>query len=550
VRRALAQLARLDPTRLDLTLPRPWVCALLVAVFLGFGVLVGRVSSSPEPELSASAHPQLRLILPRASEDSAGQTSPPGVTSTPTPSAGSSEATETPSEAGGESGTSGGGSSTAQGTAKSPSAGGQGSGSGKGDGGKTGSGDGKDEGRGTSGGKAGGGGDTGAGGSEGDGASGALPPVKHVFVITLSDQPYASVFGPSSSAPYLAKTLERRGELLVRYYAVAHDELANEIALVSGQGPTPQTEVNCPTYADIATATPGADGQVLGQGCVYPASTATLAGQLSAKHLTWKAYVEGASSGSGAAAGGSPVGGGCTHPTLGSADPTVDQALPAAQSTPGPAAERVPTAYEAAAGTAYATFHNPFLYFHSVIDGAACAADDVGIGQLTRDLASAHGAPSLSYIVPSLCDDGNPNPCAPGSPAGLAPAEAFLRRVVPRILASKSYRHGGLLVITVDQAPSSGIYADSSSCCGQPAFPALPPPPTLPGGGSARPTGGGQVGALLLSPYVKPGTTSEETFNHFSLLRTIEDLFGLGHLGYAALGKVEAFGASVFNAGG
>jgi phosphatidylinositol-3-phosphatase len=532
-------LARLDPTRLDLTLPRPWVCVLLVAVFLGFGVLVGRVSSSPESTLSASARPQLRLILPQGSDAAATQTSPPAVTSTPTPAAGSSAAAETPAQASGESAASGEGSHGKQSTGTAGGTGGKGSGADAGGKGAGGSGGGK-----------GGAGDKGAGSAEESGGSGQLPPVKHVFVIMLADQPYASVFGPSSSAPYLAKTLEQRGELLVRYYAVAHDELANEIALVSGQGPTPQTEINCPTYADVAPATPGADGQVLGAGCVYPSSTETLAGQLSAKHLTWKAYVEGTSAGSDSAAGGSQVGGGCTHPTLGSADPTVNQTLPAAQTTAEPAADQPPTAYEAAAGTAYATFRNPFLYFHGVIDSSACASEDVGIGQLTSDLASAHGAPSLSYIVPSLCDDGNPTPCAPGRPAGLAPTEAFLRRVVPPILASKSYKHGGLLVITVDQAPSSGIYADSSSCCGQPAFPALPPPPMLPGGATARPTGGGQVGALLLSPYVKPGTTSEETFNHFSLLRTIEDLFGLGHLGYAALPKVEAFGASVFNAGG
>jgi hypothetical protein len=385
----------------------------------------------------------------------------------------------------------------------------------------------------------------------GSGGSSKLPPIKHVFVIMLADQPFASVFGPASSAPYLAKTLERRGELLVRYYAVAHDELANEIALVSGQGPTPQTEVNCPTYADIAPATAGADGQVLGTGCVYPASTETVAGQLSAKHLTWRVYQEGAGAGSGASADASAVGGGCVVPPLGSADPTIDQTLPTAPSASGvAAADQAPTAYEAAAGAPYATFRNPFLYFHSVTDSSACAQQNVGLGRLASDLSSAHGVPSLSYIVPSLCDDGSPTPCAPGRPAGLAPAEALLRKVVPRILASKSYKHGGMLVITVDQAPASGPFADSSSCCGQPSFPALPPPPALPGGGTARAAGGGQVGALLLSPYVKAGTTSQESFNHFSLLRTIEDLFGLGHLGYAALPKVEAFGPSVFNATG
>jgi hypothetical protein len=534
VKRGFAKLAQFDPTRLDLTLPRPWVCVLLVAAFLGFGVLVGRLSSNPEPVLTASAHPQLRLILPQASEDSAGQTSPPGVVSTPTPAAGSTEAAATPVEAGGEAGAGSGDSHDATGTTTTQGTGNHGSGSGQGGSGNAGGGgSGRKEGK---------------RGSEEATSSGKLPPVKHVFVIMLADQPYAAVFGPSG-APYLAKTLERHGELLVRYYAVAHDELANAVALISGQGPTPQTEVNCPTYADLASATSAADEQVLGQGCVYPAATETIAGQLSAKHLTWRAYVEGAGAGAASAAEAAQVGAACTHPTLGSADPTIDQTPPPVQST-GSVGDGTPVAYEALAGSAYATFRNPFLYFHSVIDSSACATDDVGIGQLASDLSSAHGAPSLSYIVPSLCDDGNPTPCAPGRPAGLAPAEGFLRKVVPQILASKSYKHGGLLVITVDQAPASGVDADSSSCCGQPAFPALPPPPALPGGGTARPTGGGQVGALLLSPYVKAGTTSQETFNHFSLLRTIEDLFGLGHLGYAALPKVEAFGASVFNAGG
>jgi phosphatidylinositol-3-phosphatase len=543
VRSAFSRLLSLDPGSPDLTLPRPWVCALLVVTFLGFGVFLGRASSSSPNTLSAAVPRQLRLVLPPASGASPAQPSgPPAVGSTPTPSAGPPEESSgsQPSQAEGGSSASTG---HAQGGRANGSASGSGGGrSGSGTGGK-GEGGGAGRGGGSGGGGSGGGGSSGGGGGSGGGGTDGgskLPPVKHVFVITLADQPYASVFGPSSSAPYLAKTLERRGELLVRYYAVAHDELANEIAMVSGQGPTSQTEVNCPTYADIAPATDGADGQVLGQGCVYPHSTRTLGGQLSAKHLTWRAYVEGVSGASGA----------CTHPALGSADPTIDPTLPAVTQTAGPAGDQAPTAYQAVAGSAYATFRNPFLYFHSVIDGAACAANDVSLGRLASDLSKARSTPSLSYIVPSLCDDGSPVPCAPGHPAGLPPAEGFLRRVVPRILASKAYRHGGLLVITVDQAPSSGIYADSSSCCEEPHFPALPPPATLPGGGSLPPAGGGQVGALLLSPYVKAGTTNQETFNHFSLLRTIEDLFGLGHLGYAALPKLEAFGASVFNAPG
>ena len=120
-------------------------------------------------------------------------------------------------------------------------------------------------------------------------------------MIVLSDQPYASAFGPSLAAPYLSQTLEHKGELLVRYYAVAHEQLANEIALISGQGPTVETAANCPNYGDIVPATVGADEQVTGQGCVYPSSTETLPGQLTAKHLTWRAYIEGMDEGAGRA---------------------------------------------------------------------------------------------------------------------------------------------------------------------------------------------------------------------------------------------------------
>jgi hypothetical protein len=541
VRSARKVLAQLDPTRLNLALPRPWVCVLLVLAFVGFGVVVGRVERNPEGTLSASAAPRLRLVLPPAANVSTQESSPPPTSSTPTPSA--SESSESPSEGSGES-TSGGGSGGSSQDA-SEGAGAKGSsGSGKGSGG---SGKGS-SGKGSSGGGSGGGREKHSGGGSGQGSSGGgggsskLPPVKHVFLIMLADQPYAAVFGPSSTAPYLAGTLEHRGELLVRYYAVAHDELANGIALLSGQGPTPQTEVNCPTYAPIAPTTVGAEEQVSGQGCIYPSSTKTLIGQLTAKHLTWKAYVEGMDAGH----GNGPAT--CLHPAVGAADATLDPTPPVASTTGVPAIDQVPPAYEALSGAAYATFRNPFVYFESVIDAPACADDDVSLGELAGDLANPARTPALSYIVPSLCDDGSPIPCAAGSPSGLAPADTFLHKVVPEILASKAYKHGGLLVITVDQAPSTGVDADSSSCCGQPTFPALPPPPALPGGGVARPTGGGQVGALLLSPYVQGGTTNQETFNHFSLLRTIEDLFGLGHLGYAAASTATSFEAPVFSA--
>jgi hypothetical protein len=474
-------------------LPSSRMWAVLVLMFLGFGVLLGGVAGSPiQSTLAASSGRRVKLILPPAvSEVAAGSTAtisphstsePPSSPAEPTPAEGpSSNPTSAPVK-------SGAGSS-------SPS-------------GSTG---GKNE----AGGKGGGGGKSSTPAPSGSGSK--LPAVKHVFVIMLSDQPYASVFGPSSPAPYLSHTLERRGELLVRYYAVAHQQLADGIALLSGQGPTPETAANCPVYGDVVPATAGADEQIVGRGCVYPSSTRTLPGQLTAKHLTWRAYLQGMDE-PGASAGA------CAHPAPGQPDPSSTQTPP---SQP------------------YATSRNPFVYFHALIDSPVCAADDIGLDRLAADLASPKSTPSFSYIVPDSCHDGSSTPCAGGAPAGLGAAESFLKQVVPEITGSKAYKQNGLLAITVDEAPSSGEFADSSSCCGQPQFLNLPASTT-----GLGPEGGGQVGALLLSPFIKSAGVSQEPYSHFSLLRTIEDLFGLTHLGYAGLSKVSSFEPAIFSSTG
>ena len=76
-----------------------------------------------------------------------------------------------------------------------------------------------------------------------------------------------------------------------------------------------------------------------------------------------------------------------------------------------------------------------------------------------------------------------------------------------------------------------------------PRYPNLSPP--APGAPTGH--GGGTVGALLLSPFITHPSTSQEPYNHYSLLRTIEDAFGLGHLGYAALASVKPFEPSLFS---
>jgi len=69
-------------------------------------------------------------------------------------------------------------------------------------------------------------------------------------------------------------------------------------------------------------------------------------------------------------------------------------------------------------------------------------------------------------------------------------------------------------------------------------------------------TGGGDTGDVLISPYIKPGTVSTRYYNHYSTLRTLEDLFNVakaspgldsqGHIGYAAQPGLAPFGSDVF----
>ena len=58
--------------------------------------------------------------------------------------------------------------------------------------------------------------------------------------------------------------------------------------------------------------------------------------------------------------------------------------------------------------------------------------------------------------------------------------------------------------------------------------------------------GGGRTGTVLLSRYIKKGTVNDQPYNHYDYLHTMEDIFGLTYLGYAARPEVRSFGADVF----
>jgi hypothetical protein len=112
---------------------------------------------------------------------------------------------------------------------------------------------------------------------------------------------------------------------------------------------------------------------------------------------------------------------------------------------------------------------------------------------------------------------------------------------VPRITGSAAFKRDGLLLVTFDEAEAEGGTADASACCNQAQFPNTPN-----NGGPTPGRGGGRVGAVALSPFIKPGTVTSHPYNHFSTLKTVEGLFGLPLLGYAGSPDPGSFGKDVF----
>jgi hypothetical protein len=153
---------------------------------------------------------------------------------------------------------------------------------------------------------------------------------------------------------------------------------------------------------------------------------------------------------------------------------------------------------------------NPFLRFASITGAAECGSSVAELDRIAPDAADTDSAPAFSYILPGPAHDGS---------TALADADVWLQATLPAILDSKAYNDGGLVVVTFDAGAPTDVEA-----------------------------GGGRVGALLLSPYVTAGATIGAPHDPFSLLASIERLFGLDPLGYAKDTTLQPFGAKVYGA--
>jgi hypothetical protein len=162
-----------------------------------------------------------------------------------------------------------------------------------------------------------------------------------------------------------------------------------------------------------------------------------------------------------------------------------------AQSMPSPCAQ--------GSSGPYLPRHNPAVYYTDL--GASCAADDVNIGTPTAgDLHDdiANGTlPTFGTITPDVNNDQHNGT--------ESQADAYLASWIPQIVAGPDYRSGRLaIVIVYDEGAGSGTNSPST------------------------------VAAIVLSPFVVPGTVSAAPFTHYSLLAAAEDIAGVPRLGNAA----------------
>jgi hypothetical protein len=413
--------------------------------------------------------------------------------------------------------------------------------------------------------------------------------------------------GSPASMQYLAKTLPSQGALLTNYFGVAHPSNANYTALLSGQPPSfgffsptacPKTGIpslgitfctgtllDCLYYTSFNLKRTTDTGVGVGQGCVYPFSIPDIGTQMrsATPALTVKAYQE-------------DMPGPCTHPPIGGYDEAGATSDPAYETGSNPFlnfANWIDNPAQCAANDVPLNRNT----FQPLVSDLGSVATTPNLSWIGLNLCDAGHDDCPSYYADrsnsSFFD--NATVCAGAQPASEycdAQSSWFLSQLIPKIMASPAYKQNGLIAIVWDEANfyTSSPYVDSRACCNESRQPGATGLPGISGQVhvplygtiNVRPgtnrlllgtqdtaagvlaslellfqhpsealsmqPGGGDSGAILLSPFIKPGTVSNVAYNHFSLLATLQQIFGLPRTGNAADPAVGTLGSDVFNA--
>jgi phospholipase C len=163
----------------------------------------------------------------------------------------------------------------------------------------------------------------------------------------------------------------------------------------------------------------------------------------------------------------------------------------------------------------YERKHNSFVSFADVQSSPARMANIVDLSQLNSDLA-AGTVPDYVWISPDQCNDMHGRSTAGACNFSnvqdlISTGDAFLSSTVRAIRSSSAWIGNSAIFITWDETDFP--FVDVSGCCD-----AVP--------------GGGHVVTLVISHSDHAARTSSVSYNHYSLLRTIQDGWRLGCLGF------------------
>src|SRR6266571_1894425 len=153
--------------------------------------------------------------------------------------------------------------------------------------------------------------------------------------------------------------------------------------------------------------------------------------------------------------------------------------------------ESMPSACFVGDSYPYAQKHDPFIYFNDIRNNASrCQGHIVAFSQMATDLQSAATTPSFAFVTPNMCND--MHDCTVGT------GDSWLQQQVPAILNSPSFKtQHSLLAVTWDEDDSSAS---------------------------------NQVPLILLGSGIRAGFRSAITYNHYSLLHSIESALGAATL--------------------
>jgi phosphatidylinositol-3-phosphatase len=148
----------------------------------------------------------------------------------------------------------------------------------------------------------------------------------------------------------------------------------------------------------------------------------------------------------------------------------------------------------------YRQKHNPFIYFDNIRNNPARCDRIVPFTQFAADL-QANALPDYVWITPNMCN--SMHDCS------LETGDTWLQTWISQIIAAPAWQQNGILFLTFDESNSS----DDSGCCEYAA--------------------GGHILTMVISPQAKPAYQSQIAYDHYSLLRTIEQSWNMPLLGKA-----------------